>query len=276
MNLYYENHLGERIYFYRSPYVLTGHDLFDWVMSYSTVNNKTSGYRFNGVEKNITIRILPRAQTAEAREAMFAELVDRLVEVFSADTDVTGKFWTDTGEYLSCRVISSAKTDWNIPRDVTVTCRIRVDDPVWRHSDSYNISFSDETAYQYLDFPYDFKYDYKGVLPGYTSIDNESTEPADYILTIHGPAVNPKVVINGIPVGAYVALGSAQDLVISTKDKTVTKVYGTIAENQFNNRYKGDVSMFTKLPVGTVSMLWSGQFDFDIEVVEERREPAWS
>lgn len=276
MNLYYENHLGERIYFYRSPYVLTEHDLFNWVMSYSTVNNKTSGYRFNGVEKNITIRILPKAQTREAREAMFAELVDRLVEVVSADNEIPGKFCTDTGEYLTCKFVSSKKTEWNIPRDVTITCGIRVDNPVWHHSDKYHVEFEDVTTYEYLDYPYGYKYDYKAILPGYTTVINGSTEPCDYILTIHGPVVNPKIVINGISVGAYVSLGSAQDLVINTSDKTVKKIYGNIVENQFNNRYKGDVSMFTKLPVGVVSMLWSGQFNFDLEVVEERREPAWS
>lgn len=276
MNLYYENHLGERIYFFRSPYILTEHNLFNWVMSYSTVNNKSSGYKFDALEKSITIRIMPRAQTTEVREAMFADLVDDFVRVVSADVDVMGKICTDNGEYMSCKFVSCEKTEWNIPRNVTLTCRLRSDNPIWQHSDNYQVSFTNETKYQFLDYPYDFNYDYRGLLPGYKEIENGSTETADYILTIKGPVTHPKVVINGIPVGAYVVLGAAQTLVINTKTKSVTKVYGQIRENHFNDRYKGSVSMFTKLPPGTIPLLWSGTFDFDMEVIEERREPAWN
>ena len=276
MNLYYENHLGERIYFFRSPYILTEHDLFNWVMSYSTVNNKSSGYKFDALERNVTIRIMPRAQTGEARAAMFADLVDDFVRIVSADKNTMGKIWTDNGEYLVCKFISCEKTEWNIPRNVTLTCRLRSDNPIWQHSDNYQVSFTDETEYQYLDYPHDFAYDYKGLLPGYKEIENGSTETADYILTIKGPATNPKIMINGISVGAYVALGSAQTLVINTKTKSVTKISGAIEENHFNDRYKGEVSMFTKLPPGPVSLLWSGLFGFDLEVIEERREPAWN
>jgi len=276
MNLYYENHLGKRIHFYRSPYILTNHSFFDWLLSFTTVNNKTSGYVFKPSEADFTVRLMPLAKTQNLREAMFAELYDEMVEVFSADASEPGKLWTDGGEYLSCRVISSKKSKWNIPRDVTVVCRISVDSPTWKKPEAYEISFTEETEYGYLDYPHGYNYDYKGTLLGYTELTNDSTEASDYIMTISGPITNPKVVVNGIDVGANVSVGSTERLVIDTAEQTVY-IYGPgISKNVFNKRLKGTQSMFTKLPSGKVAVIWSGLFDFNFEIIRERREPSWT
>lgn len=276
MNLYYENHLGKRIHFYRSPYILTNHSFFDWLLSFTTVNNKTSGYVFKPSEADFTVRLMPLAKTQNLREAMFAELYDEMVEVFSADASEPGKLWTDGGEYLSCRVISSKKSKWNIPRDVTVVCRISVDSPTWKRSETEQISFSADTEYKYLDYPYGYAYDYKGTLTGYTEIANDGTENSDFVMTVYGPAVNPKVIVNGIEVGANVVIGEAEQLVISTSAQTVAVLSGSAQKNAFNKRFKGTQSMFTKLPPGTVTIMWSGLFKFDLEIIRERREPSWT
>jgi len=276
MKLYYENHLGERIYFYRSPYVIISHSFFDWLLSYTKVNNRTSGYHFNAKEADFTVRLLPLARSAELRESMFAELYDEFVEVVSADTDVPGRLLTDTGEYISCRFVSSAKSNWNIPRNVNIACKISIDDPTWKRSEVYEISYSPETEYEYLDYPYDFSHDYKGDLPGYVQIWNDSTEDSDYIMTIYGAASRPKVVLNGIDVGADVVIGESEKLVINSAEQTAVVLADGVRKNVFNQRYKGARSMFSKLPPGTATIFWSGNFHFDLEVIRKRREPSWA
>lgn len=275
MKLYYENHLGKRIYFFRSPYILTSHTFFDWLLSFTTVNNRTSGYVFKPRQFDFTVRLMPLARSNELRESMFAELYDEFVEVISADTNIPGKLWTDTGEYLSCRVISSKKTNWVIPRNVTISCQISVDSPTWKKPEMNEISFSGETEYKFLGYPYGYDYDYKGTLTGYTEIENDSTEDSDFIMTIYGATTNPKVVLNGINVGANVGLGANERLVIDSTNKTVVVMTGNVQKNVFNKRFKGQKSMFTKLPPGVTSVIWSGAFKFDLEVIRERREPSW-
>lgn len=83
------------------------------------------------------------------------------------------------------------------------------------------------------------------------------------------------VSINGIKVGANVVLGADDRLVIDTRAKSVIKQTANMAINAFNSRYKGDTSMFAQIPPGAVAVIWSGVFDFDLTILEKRREPAW-
>lgn len=273
----YVNHLGEFINFYGdSPYILTEHSFTDWVLSYSTAGNRSSGYRIAAKEIPFKIRIMPRRFKGKDRPLAFSSMINRFVTVVAADKDQPGRLYAKTGEYLEGRIIASEKADWNVDKSVTISCRFRVDDPVWMHQETHHVEFNDETTYEDLDYPYDYVHDYAATLNGYKTIRNASTEEADYILTIHGPASTPFVTLNGIKVGASVILGADDSLVIDSRKKTVTKYAGNIVENAFNSRYKGGpVSMFTKLAPGAVSAIWSGAFDFDLSVVETRREPAW-
>lgn len=71
------------------------------------------------------------------------------------------------------------------------------------------------------------------------------------------------------------SIGHSQTLEINSRDRTVYIVSGNIRENHFNDRYKNSDSMFTKLPPGELVIAWSGTFDFNLEILEGRREPAW-
>ena len=45
-------------------------------------------------------------------------------------------------------------------------------------------------------------------------------------------------------------------------------------ESVFNNRAKKK-SIFKKVPPGRQEIVWSGTFDFDLLIYEERSEPKW-
>ena len=276
MYLSYVNHLGETIDFYgQSPYIMTEHSFFNWQLSYNTSNNRSSGYRLDGREFDFTVRIVPRHLNGRNRPQEYADLINRFVSVVSADTDTPGRMYAKSGEYLEGRIVVSDKTAWTIDKSVTLSCRFRADNPTWRTEHEHRFSIVEQAEYEFLCYPYEYAHDYAAMLPGYASIENNSTEASDYLMTIYGPASSPMVSLNGIQVGAAVALGANDRLVIDTGAKTVIKYTEAVAENVFNARYKGDVSMFTKLQPGSITAIWSGAFRFDLTILERRREPTW-
>lgn len=147
--------------------------------------------------------------------------------------------------------------------------------PFWTRSTTHRMTIPEEFEYSYLDFPYDFQYDYKGTLAGYEVIDNSAVAPAEWIMTIKGPAASPMVYIDDMVIGVYATIGTDEEIVINSKDKTVVKIGNNGMEtNLFNSRYKAS-SIFQQLTSGSHSVMWSGYFEFVLDVFEERSEPLW-
>lgn len=146
--------------------------------------------------------------------------------------------------------------------------------PFWITEREYHMDIIDDVSeYPFLDYPYDFNYDYSAVLTGYANIENYSVGSADFQLSIYGPVENPVVVINGIKVGVVTSIGAAEKIVVNSKNKTVV-LYGAKQSNLFNNRLK-EQSIFTPIPSGLCDISWNGQFAFDLTLYEERSEPMW-
>ena len=100
-------------------------------------------------------------------------------------------------------------------------------------------------------------------------------KPADWLIKIHGYASNPVVYVGGVAIGANAVIGSEETLVISSTNKMVIKIAANgIEENLFNARLKG-VSIFEPFQSGELPVMWSGTFDIDLTVYEERSEPLW-
>lgn len=147
--------------------------------------------------------------------------------------------------------------------------------PFWRRKNEYHLTASEADEYAYLDFPYDFMYDYQATLPGYAMIMNPGVKPADWILSIKGYALNPMVIIGGTTIGVNAVIGTGETLIISSHDKTVKKVNQNGTEtNLFNARIKNG-SIFDPFQAGELPVMWSGAFDVDLTVFEERSEPLW-
>lgn len=276
LNFYYENHLGERIDFYNSPYVLTGHTFADWSLSYNTVNNRSFGFKIKPVAMTFTVTIMPRAVDPEGREARYAHCIDSFVEIVSKDKDVNGKLWSTTGEYLNCQIVASKKTNWRKHRLVTLSCTLQTDYPYWIKERKYSYSAIDNTPNLCLDYPYGYNYDFGGTVVGVSELAEEGTDPAGYKLIIYGRTSSPRVRLNGIWRGATVDLYDGERLEIDSINKTVLKITETDTYNVFASRLKGDTSIFDKIAPGQTEIMWNGKFDFDLIMCEERREPRWS
>lgn len=171
--------------------------------------------------------------------------------------------------YIECYIIASSvaySKPWT-----NNTLSIYCPDPFWRRDIDYTLTagaISD--TYEYLDYPFGFPYDYKGTLNGYSMIINPGVKSAEWKLTIKGRVDHPVVVIDGRSIGVNVFVGDDETLVISSRDKTVMK--GDL--NLFNARAK-TADYFDPIPSGEHSVIWSGLFDAELTVYEERSEPLW-
>lgn len=178
------------------------------------------------------------------------------------------------GEYYIECFITESSTYYDEPWTQNVL-KIYCPYPFWRRDIKNDLRASEAFEYQYLDYPYGFKYDYKATLPGYSSIHNPGIKPADWKLIIKGYADNPYVVIGDMTVGVNSIIGEQEKLIISSKEKTVIKITtnGDVV-NLFNRRIKSH-SIFEPLPFGHINVMWSGLYDIELTVYEERSEPLW-
>ena len=279
MEFYYVNHLGERINFYNSSYVLSEHTFMNWALTYATVGSRSTGFGISPSEHPFVVRIVPREAEAGPREAMFKALINRMADVFAQDGNTPGALWTTNGEYMPCRIVVSEKSGWVRYRDVMINCTLMSDYPYWLKPVLYQCPKHESVpgANLYLDYPYDYEYDYQSGYTGQVLISNSGAQAANFRITIYGAAVDPYMVIDGNTVGINTTLLAGEYAVIDSSAYEVYKVKtdGTKV-SLFNDRTKGNTSIFEKIAPGLHSVIWPGTFGFDLTVLEERREPLWS
>lgn len=109
-----------------------------------------------------------------------------------------------------------------------------------------------------------------------TYIQNPHLTEANFSLVIYGPVTNPAVNIGGQNYLANIVLETAERLEIDSRTETVTKVMANGERvNAFHNREKGE-TFFKRIPPGRQAVAWTGKFNWDLTIYEERSEPKWN
>lgn len=123
---------------------------------------------------------------------------------------------------------------------------------------------------------YPGKYPYRyanGMTSNY--IINPHFTDSNFQLIIYGPVVNPQVTIGSTPYLVNIVLESGEYLLIDSRSETIAKVINNGERiNVFHNRQKGR-KFFRKIQPGRQTISWTGKFDFDLIIFEERGEPRW-
>ena len=126
---------------------------------------------------------------------------------------------------------------------------------------------------EYLDYPFDYMYDYFYGNPGIGTWQTDFPFESMFKLTVYGPVSDPRVQINGYPYQVFTTLAEGEYLVIDSRHNTITKYpSGGNPVNLFDNRDKTN-SVFKAIPGGTLQFNWSGAFGFDLTLYKERSEP---
>ena len=284
MDFCYINHKGEKIDFSDFPYMFQEGDLLNWSFTYETKEgakrDRTGNYKMAAKEIPVKIAVMcDYTVPFEKRKGDWVKAVNRLSDVVQTDilSGTDGTLYASSGEYLKCKMIGSEKTDWRMGLPIMFhTLTILADYPFWITEKKFSfVAGKENNKEEFLDYPYNFPYDYASNDRAIGRLDNDHYTDAHFNMIIYGPVVNPRILIGGYPYEVFTTVAKNEYLVIDSRAQTVvrTKQDGTkINENDSRNKVQ---SIFRKIPVGNHTVNWSGEYGIDITLFQERSEPRW-
>jgi len=265
------NHRNQEIIFGEGEYFLNESELRDFKWRYSDTFNRIVNINRKGVvEKTIPI-IVYSNNGIEAK--------NRLFEIFERDVlaKKPGRFWV--GEYY-CEgyILESTKENYLINRNLLNLEVIFVTDKAYwvRQTVSTFARYSDVENQDYmLEYPYDYDYDYYDTGLASLTICNEHFDASEYILLINGQVNNPRIEISGHVYEVAHEVKSGEVLEINSKNRTITLIQADGGRVNLFNYRSTDYEIFQKIPPGISTVSWTGEFEFELTLLEERSEPKW-
>ena len=273
MEVYYKNHLGEKLGLVGAPYFAQTGDFLDYAWSYSTNQyGRISSFERPVQEKELTLTVKGGSHKGY-RDAL--ERFYRTVEVDIAALQ-PGRLYVD-GTYLLCYIFGSTKVEWEEDGSMAdLTVKVVTDYPFWIKESTYQFREpKDDPAMSGLDFPADYPNDYASeVLMKYIKCSHFL--PSNFEMVVYGPCVNPSVEIASQKYQVFTEVAKDEYLEINSYTGTVVRAMtdGTLV-NEFNSRNK-EYEIFKKIPPGTSSLYRNGTFGLDLTLFQERSEPEWA
>lgn len=147
--------------------------------------------------------------------------------------------------------------------------------PFWIKEEKVMLTNASETTGGYLDYPYDYNYDYTAPVIGKKVVPSDSPFASEFSMIIYGLAVNPRIVINGYPYILYATIPSGAYVIVDSKQRTIM-LYKRNGQkmNIFDFRNKSD-SIFEKIPAGNLDIVWDATFGVDLTIFREKSEPEF-
>ena len=271
MNIYYLNHLNERIELDSENIILQYQALFDYSWDVNTENNRISAFSRETATIPITVTV-----TADTEEE-YVDILHNFHSTIEKDivSCIPGRLYIGD-QYLTCYISGDIKQDafMGVPIQVK-NLTVVTDEPFWVSESLF--SFQSEGVLSTNNKRYAGRYAYRyanGL--GSADVVNPHYADANFLLTIYGPVTNPMVTIGGNAYLVNIILEAGERLEIDSREETVTKVmmFGERV-NAFHNRKKGQ-TFFKKIPPGRLTVSWPGNFNWDLTIYEERSEPKWN
>lgn len=276
MDIFYENHIGERIDLNSENIILQYQEFFNYSWDATIRNRKIKGFKRDSATLPVTVAV-----TAETEDE-YLQIIEEFYRIIEKDilAVAPGKLYINE-YYLRCYISGDIKQDafkgilFQIKNLTIVT-----DYPYWIKETTYQyfpeppeaIKYTElEEGIMFPEFPFDFCTE-----TGEEVLINPSFNDSNFIMTIYGFAENPQVSIAGHPYKVEATINEGEQLVINSLTHTAQKI-GRLGEitNLYNARGK-EYSVFKKIPPGTNTLQWSGGFGVDIILFDERSEPKWS
>ena len=268
----YENHMGQR--FDEDCVYLNHSDLRDYSWSSETMNGRISRFY-----RSITGRKIPLVIVGKTGDEA-TEIKNRLFEIAEADimAMIPGKIYS--GEYYTQGYITdSAKSKYLINRrfskiDLTLTS----EDPAWYREQKYSFfpkSVSGSGVEYGTDYAYDYPYDYSHSAAS-QKVVSDSFGSLAFRMLIYGAVENPTITIGGNVYAINGKIGAGEILVIDSLAKTITLSTATGSKTNWFDKRNRENYIFEPIPGGNSTVIWNGNFGFDLTVIEKRSEPRWT
>ena len=267
----YEDHFGRRFVGLDNNVFLNYSQLRDYSWSYDTINNRISRFYRKTTSRSIPLVVVCN----NATEA--ATVRNRLLELAETDIEARqpGKVWV--GDYYTNGYItSSEKSNYLVnKRYFEMKLTLTSDDPAWYMDRVYHfVPEGQSTATSGLDYPYDYSYEYVIGQAEQNIVCNTISSNA-FRLSIYGPIVNPTVTIGGHRYTLEGTVEAGETLLIDSLSKTIVLTTASGSKVNWFDRRNRDSYIFQPIPSGVNTISWSGNFGFDLTVIEKRSEPKW-
>lgn len=274
-DIYYVNSNNEKIDLLEPPYMLQTGELFGYKWNYESKQRLGGGGKITNIRKDLEERTLTLSIVNYGVEN-YEEAIDYLHEITDIDVlkKTPGRLYVG-GMYLNCYVTASEKSEWEPEAGyIDVSLTLAVEYPMWVGENPYTFHSFGVSSTDNKRYPGRYPYRYANGMNS-TYIINPHFTNSNFELIIYGPAVNPMVAIGGVPYLVNVILEEDEYLAIDSRSRTIIKATKNgERENLYHNRQKGR-NFFRKIGPGRQSISWTGKFDFDLIIYEERGEPKW-
>jgi hypothetical protein len=267
----YVNHLNEVIEFGKNGIFANASDLRDYEWSYNTNNDMIGSFK-----RSIATRTLPTIFCGSSGQACRTSRNNAYV-IAERDVIAEQKGRIYVGDYyMNCYIYSISNSDYlKSERLITSSMKICTDDPVWRTEKTFVFDPESADPTYGVDFEFDYPFDFQRTAIASNHIQNDYIFGSDFRLVFYGPVSKPSIKIGEHTYGMNKDLLSGERIEIDSSAKKI-RIYsidGSV-QNGFNQRYKQE-SVFYKIPYGVQKLSWSGEFRFDITLIDARSEPPW-
>lgn len=274
---YYENSFGEKLWLDRAPYVINDGTLFNHEWKFTTSSRPLNeGTKLLSAKRPNTEKTVELDVYADSAKEL-ADALEDLEKHFGKDISAlsAGKLWIGnrfmrcwcrTGKKeLSRDFVSMAKVTLSVMPEIPVWCR----ETVYAHLPGVS---EDVQGHKYS---YRYPYRYGTGMSG-INIYNMSYLPSPMRIIFYGPAVNPRIVMDGKVIGVNTTLLAGEYAVIDQLMRQIYKISKDgVRTNIFDSRVKNGLVFDFALP-GTSFVNISSDAGVDITVIEQRSEPRWS
>ena len=270
----YEDHLGRQFDGLKNGVYMNYNELRDYDWSYETINNRIS--RFYRPIKSRKIPLWVCCNSADEAVAV----KNRLLELAETDIEARLPGKVRIGEYYTNGYITgSKKGDYLISKRLcSIELTLTSDDPAWYREQNHVFVPNDDGSASLdggTDYPYDYPYDYAVTLTGRT-ITCDTVGSNAFRLLIYGEALNPSIVIGGHTYAINGAIAKGETLLIDSLAKTITLTTASGSKVNWFNKRNRESYIFEPIPAGQNAVAYSGNFGFDLTVIEKRSEPRWT
>lgn len=277
MTIRYNNANGASIVLNQGNYMVSENDLRDFAWEYSAIG-RPAGFggrvTFNRLvqEKHLTIGI------RGASAAEFNTNAAALTALTEPDilNHSPGRLYLGD-QYLTCYLstaskvlIHSRRCNW-VSKELTIV----VTEPFW-HTDITQRYLKGAPAG--VDDPkrYNLRYPYRYIASTSSgTFNNSHYAPCPMVITIYDAATDPSITIGGKIYALTAAIIDGQRIIIDQLARTIISLSESGAEtNLFDYRDKSN-DIFEPMQPGSNSVIYTGDFTFDITAVTQRSEPTW-
>lgn len=247
---------------------------YEWTPKTTSQDIGVAVYGFGKDPITYEITLTFRGKPEERKKAL-----NKITNSFEYDVAARSPGKIVFGNYSIECYIKAASNKVSSTNNSRTDCEISIycPYPLWSQEEtkSFYKSGSGGTSYDYLDYTFDYAYDYSKPEAGTEHWNINHYRSNGFKMVIYGACTNPRIVIEGNVYQVYDTLEEGEHIIVDSRKKTIYK-YLTNGTNQniFYKKASGN-SIFTEIPSGEISIGWNGAFGFDITVYKERSVPEW-